>query len=431
MTAFSQLPALLQGALCLLVFLTTLLFVYSLLRIARNAQGLPMMAWAVMGALSCYTLLQLLLGKTAESLGAVWCILSAFALFFASINLAYRSRRYSAAHIEAAAIKESVDSLPVGVCCYWPGGLVKLVNESMETLSYAVTGSAPLNGESLWNELERGEGRAVFLQVGENPVVRLDDKSVWSFRRESVKLDCGTIYELLATDLTEEYAVNAELTEKRARVSEFNRRLRELNREIERMTVEKEVLAAKVSIHDELGRALLYAKQYYRRPETGDRETLLRIWGEAIRFLMKEGPEHWRDLYAYADQVASELGVTIAVDGALPQGGRVKELFSDALITCLSNAARHGGADEMYVTARETETAHILRVSNNGTAPESGVVESGGLRNLREKVERAGGTMREETTPAFTLVVEIPKEETNDPLSSADRGRPAHGTPTL
>ncbi len=409
------------GFLCLLDFLIVLLFQYSLLRVARRRQSLPLMVWAALGSLAAFALLQLLLSGTRRP-GTALAALTVGTLLLASLLLADQSRRYSEGHIEAAAVKECVDGLPFGVCCYWPGGLVKLLNRRMEELCYAVTGEAPRNGESLWNALERGEGGAEFLQTGEHPVVRLADGRVWSVLRESVELDGGTLYELVAIDLTDEYAANAELTEKRERVGDFNRRLRELGREIERMTVEKEVLAAKVSVHDDLSRALLYAKQYYQNPGAGDRETLLRIWGEAIRFARSEGPEHWRDLYAYVNQTALELGVTVHTDGTPPRGGRAEELFSDALITCLSNAARHGGADALFVTAGETADALSLRVANNGTVPEGEIKETGGLKNLREKVERAGGTMRVERAGEFAVTVTLPKEGAEDAVSGIDRG---------
>ncbi|MBE6909228.1 MAG: hypothetical protein E7474_06620 [Ruminococcaceae bacterium] len=419
---FFALPALARGMLRLLNLLTLLLYQYSLLRIARDRRKWELTASAVLGNLLSYAMMQALSDGSPYAPNAVWSIALLLTLLAAAVGLALRGRWYSMQRIEAASIKECVDSLPVGACCYWPGGLVKLVNGRMEELSYAVTGGAPLDGERLWRALENGEGNCEFLQTGENPVVRLPDGRVWSVRRETAELDGGEIYALLADEMTEEYAANAELTEKREQVSEFNSRLRALNREIERMTVEKEVLAAKVSVHDDLGHALLYAKQYYRDPASGDRETLLRIWGEAIRFVRSEKPERWRDQYAYAHQAASELGITIYTDGALPNGGRVEEMLSDALICCLSNAARHGGADALYVTARETEKTWRLHISNNGAAPEGEVAETGGLKNMREEIERAGGTMRVESAPAFAVILELPKEEDENAVSRVDRG---------
>ncbi len=421
MTAFSDLFPLARGLMCLLDFLTILLFQYSLLRGARHSRNRRLMTGGAIGGLASYALMQFLLGESARRMDGVWTAISIVALFAAALLLAWQSKRHSEKFIETASIKESVDGMPIGVCCYWPDGLVKLVNERMEALSYAVTGGAPRSGERLWDALERGEGQCEFLQTGENPVVRLPDGCVWSVRRESVELDGDTLYEIVATDLTDEYAANDELKEKRERVGDFNRRLRELNREIERMTVEKEVLTAKVSIHDDLGHALLYAKQYYQNPGAGDRETLLRIWGEAIHFLKNEGPEHWRDLYAYVERAAGELGVSVHVDGTLPQGGRAKELFSDALICCTSNAARHGGADALYVTARETADAYTLRVTNNGSLPGSAVAETGGLKNLREKLERAGGAMRVDCADAFAVNIELPKEEKKYAVPGVDR----------
>ena len=47
-------------------------------------------------------------------------------------------------------------------------------------------------------------------------------------------------------------------------------------------------------------------------------------------------------------------------------------------------------------------------ISNNGEVPEGKVKETGGLGNLRNRVEAEKGTMTFETDDEFKLIIDIP-----------------------
>lgn len=315
-----------------------------------------------------------------------------------------------------SSVKESVDNLPVGLCCYWPGGLIKLKNNRMDALSLALYGETLLDGEGFWTALTEGRGSAEFLQTGLVPVIRLPDGAVFRFFCVPLEFEGAALYEVLAVDMTEEYNRNAELSEKRKRTQEMNDRMRALNREIDRMVVEKEVLAAKVRIHDDVSRALLSSRRYLAHPSRARRTELLGLWDRTIHILQNEGPDVWRDSWEYAVQTAREFGITLTVKGTIPEEQQARQLLSTALIACLSNAFRHAGANKVTVELSETQTGYAAVFTNNGEEPSGPIEEKGGLVNLRKQIENAGGRMLVRSIPRFELTIAIPKEEDNHAL---------------
>ena len=304
-------------------------------------------------------------------------------------------------------VKESIDNLPMGLCCYWPGGLVKLKNRRMEELSFALTGESLTDGEGFWRILAEGGARADCIETGENPVLRLTDGTVCRFQRCALLFEGKTLYEVLALDQTSEYDRNQDLREKRARVAAMVERQRQLNREIETMIREREILAAKTRVHDDLSRALLAGRQYLTHAEPPYRQELIDMFVRSLHILRREGADEWRDGLSYARETARSLGMRLETEGAPPEERRARGLLCAAIVTCLSNALRHAGADT--VTARFTQQAGFWRVEieNNGKPPECEIAETGGLADLRRRVEAAGGTMALRSLPRFQLAVTI------------------------
>ena len=57
----------------------------------------------------------------------------------------------------------------------------------------------------------------------------------------------------------------------------------------------------------------------------------------------------------------------------------------------------------------ETAEGYLLRFKNNGRAPEAEIKETGGLKNLRQRVGEIGGIMEVRSSPAFEMILILPK----------------------
>ena len=314
--------------------------------------------------------------------------------------------------LSPGAVKESLDALPDGVCFFVEGGRLLLANRRMQNISSDIMGTGILNGESLWKCIEE---KATTTDVSDGLVLFTSDSKVWNVRRSETEAEGNKVYELDALDVTEQYRLKQELEERNRRLNLVNERLKIFSREMATLTAEKELLDAKIKVHDDVGRALLGFRAYLAsEPDKRDREKLLPLWRHVVSVMKKEASPS--DQWDAIEKSAEILNIDIRLTGRLPENGKIREAVLAAVRECLTNTARHAGGDTLFVhieTELKTEygadsaegvPARISAcLTNNGRSPLSTIQEGGGLTNLRHIVERAGGTMTVKSFPQFQL----------------------------
>lgn len=296
-------------------------------------------------------------------------------------------------------LKESLDTLPDGVCFFERDGQPLLVNTQMNRISSELFGSEILNGEKFWNNLQNNFPK----------LVETKDGRIWDFRRKDLKIRKSIVYELIACDVTEQYHLHQELEKQNQSLGEINERLRLYGQEVDRITREQEILTAKTRLHDDVGRPLLAFRSYLAQPkEKRDRDGLLRLWYFNIAALRNEvssteKSDHW----ALLQKAADALDVKILLDGEIPKEENAERIIIMAIHECLTNTVKHAEGNELYVNIFNSHTAIMAEIMNNGKTPTHTVIESGGLLNLRHAVERAGGIMEIKSTSRFVLQVTL------------------------
>ena len=296
-------------------------------------------------------------------------------------------------------LKESLDTLPDGVCFFERDGQPLLVNTQMNKISSELFGSEILNGEQFWNDLRNN-----FPEI-----VETKDGRIWDFRRKDLKIRKSIVYELIACDVTEQYHLHQELEKQNQSLGEINERLRLYGQEVDRITREQEILTAKTRLHDDVGRPLLAFRSYLAQPkEKRDRDGLLHLWYFNIAALRNEvSSTEKRDHWALLQKAADALDVKILLDGEIPKEENAERIIIMAIHECLTNTVKHAEGNELYVNIFNSDTAIMAEIMNNGKTPTHTVIESGGLLNLRHAVERAGGIMEIKSTSRFVLQVTL------------------------
>ena len=356
-------------------------------------------------------------------------IFAAEVLCLVAVNRAGRDK------LSPGSVKESLDALPDGVCFFSEDGRILLSNRRMQHISSDITGIGILNGEKLWRCIEE---KSVKTDVSDGLVILTSDSKVWNVRRSEIEAEGNRINEIVALDVTEQYELRRELEERNERLNSVNERLRIFSRDMSRLTAEKELLDAKIKVHDDLGRSLLAFRAYLTaEPSKRDRSKLLPLWRYVISVMKKETApsEEWDAI----EKTAESLHIQIEINGDLPAGladlpvsGEVRSAIMAAIRECLTNTARHARGDRLFVlikcgaeqgadhastsgsssasgTAPCDDAPHGIRIeiTNNGRAPLVPIQEAGGLSNLRHMVERAGGIMTIESSPQFLLRLEF------------------------
>ena len=330
-------------------------------------------------------------------------IFAAEVLCLVAVNRAGRDK------LSPGSVKESLDALPDGVCFFSEDGRILLSNRRMQHISSDITGIGILNGEKLWRCIEE---KSVKTDVSDGLVIFTSDSKVWNVRRSEIEAEGNRINEIVALDVTEQYELRRELEERNERLNSVNERLRIFSRDMSRLTAEKELLDAKIKVHDDLGRSLLAFRAYLTaEPSKRDRSKLLPLWRYVISVMKKETApsEEWDAI----EKTAESLHIQIEINGDLPAGladlpvsGEVRSAILAAIRECLTNTARHARGDRLFVLIKcGADAPHGIRIeiTNNGRAPLVPIQEAGGLSNLRHMVERAGGIMTIESSPQFLL----------------------------
>lgn len=338
------------------------------------------------------------------------CIICMAAEIGEWINIIY----WGSNHISPISVKEAIDSMPAGVCSFRPDGRLLLVNRAMESFGRKVTGNVITDGAGFerclaYGSLMPGCSR---VELGGKQFILTDDGNAYSVSTQYIKNEDEVIRLLTVSDMTEEYRKHTDLLEYQNKVRELNERLTKYNSEIVALTSDREVLNAKVKIHDEMGSGLLAIKHYLKTGGTvEERENIIERLRRNIAFLQHAPQENVIDEYSLMIGTAGELGVFIEVEGELPQEEPMKHIVATAIHECLTNTLRHAKGDRISVYVSESGDEVEVTLKNNGIQPEEEIVERGGLASLRTLTEQSGGKMTVLSVPEFAVVLSLPKGE--------------------
>lgn len=315
--------------------------------------------------------------------------------------------------LTAMSVKEAISVLPAGVCFYDETGRLLLVNEQISKDCRRITGLPLLDGSAFWSAMIEGnvaDGVACSVQ-GDSVLVEKRDGEASCFKRIVHDFDGKTVYEISGSDISREFALKKQVEAQNEKLRKMNMRLRKYGETVTEVTKERETLAARVKVHDGMGSLILKTKRALLQGE-GDKEDLINEWNGIVSLIY--APEIEADRFTEIEKTANSVGVKIIYDGTRPEAGSPEEkILTSAVFECLTNTARHADGNEMYVTFSDDGKSVCASISNNGAQPKEPIREGGGLSSLRTMTEMAGGSVRVESFPKFTLWVSVPKGEEN------------------
>ena len=337
----------------------------------------------------------------------LWLAITAF---FVMVIVEEVNRRRTA--ITPSSIKESLDHLETGLCFSQPNGLVILSNHRMNELSHAIFGKALQNANLFWNALTSDLPVAGVERIasGERPEFHLQDGVIWTFHREVLD---GSI-QITAADTTRQHQLVGELQDRHHDLEAMNARIRSYGDKVNEYVIARERLETRVNLHGFLGQALLMTRHYLQY-ESGDPKRIIDIWQRNIDVLRLEAePQQETDSLVSLRNAAQAIGMQVHVSGHLPENVQQRRLIAAIGAETLTNAVRHANAKQLWIDVEETDAAHIIRYTNDGSMPSGSIAEGGGLSTARKKIEAAGGRMLIEAAPRFTLTVIFEKGVTLD-----------------
>ena len=325
----------------------------------------------------------------------------------------------------AKMIKKAIDSYPGGICFSALDGRVILVNEKMNKLMLELTGHTILNAKAAWEKLTNfaNNGKAEKLTQSWLPkdtnnenesthqqlFFRFSDNSVWRF--ELRFLD-SNIVQVEAAEITELYRLSEELYENTIRLQEIQKRQKALLDSIVEINLNKEILAAKMHIHDELGHCLLATTKAITEDSLAENADVLReSWNSTIRDFTNI-PTVWTvpdsSLQSELMQVAELIGCKVIFLGEQPKSRKALQLLYAAIRESLTNSVRHVNATELMVKIEQDEKSYHIEISDNGSVSVSSITEGNGLSALRQRLEQEGASLKVLCDNSVSLIIDIP-----------------------
>lgn len=330
------------------------------------------------------------------SLGWAYWLAIFLLLSVASVYLLAYNIRYDRTFITPGTIKLYLDKMPCGVCCWRDNGRVLFSNNCMNELCIALTDNPLLNGNQFKEALK---GEDIFSVEGK----------VWHFVSRRIELDGEHLWEMVASNITAEYAKTQALEKDKEELSRLNKELKEYYLSIDESVARQEVLQAKMNIHDEMNRLML-STVAAQGDDTRALDEIFSLWEQnALLLCMEADRNKGENQVSSLESLAVALSLKLTWRGALPArlGDKQKELFFFTAKEAVVNAVKHAGAKNMEISFEESDSALKCFFVNDGTLPSHKVNFEGGLANIALLAKKQGADIFVETGDKFTLILKF------------------------
>lgn len=307
----------------------------------------------------------------------------------------------SSKEITKASVREAFDNLPNGICFIDSKGFPILVNRQMYRIVQELTGKDFQHLKEIIEFMEDKSGIPM--------IHKLSDKKIWQLYRYDMIIDSEPYVQIVASDITDIYNLSKELEEKNRSLKQQRKLQEQLLDNIVKLSREEEILSQKIYIHTEFGKAVLATKLHLKN--SVNEKELVKLWEETLKKLKFATEDRSEDnSYEQLLDAAKALRCKVNLLGELPIDMDKRYLIVTSIREAVTNAVRHAKANEVKVSIRENEDSINVLISDNSLVPVERVVEGGGLRDLRRKIEKAGGELRVLCQPTVKLNITLKKE---------------------
>ncbi|MEJ8751472.1 ATP-binding protein [Lagierella sp. ICN-221743] len=310
-------------------------------------------------------------------------------------------------------IKESMDNLTNGICFSKLDGTPLLVNRMMQDISYEVFGKMLVNDVVCAENIKNNKIRPSTIILQRDPLVFECLGEIWQIK----VIYHGSVRETIAYNITLEWALYKEIEKKIKQIQKINESLRDYQKNVGEYTRQKEILKAKIKIHDKIGQSLIYFKRYLEKTHKTkeERDKLIKLWMESLLILEdSEDRAENKTKFEKLISTANDIGVEVHVNGKAPSNETDWILLVDIVHEALNNAIRHGQAKNIWIYLYEDEFRIQCEIENDGLKAKESIVEKGGLKNIRQRLEPFDGTIKIFTKPNFKLELSWIKGENYD-----------------
>ncbi len=341
-------------------------------------------------------------------------ILSIIVLIIRSFILSMKFYYMKISELSAFSIKEGLDTLPAGVMFCDMNGYIYLINKKMHELIWRFTNQDCKNGKLFWEMLEQGTLIEDECQIVEGDVVIRSTLDAWRFSKRIFREKNTTYFEIIAIDATESIGAFYKLEEESEKLMLQTEEIRTLNRNMEKLRREKEYSRIRSQVHDVLGQRLTAMQRMSQSGNIANYNDFLELLQDTIKQIKEKRGGDSKDLFAEIYYYFKRIGLSIELVDELPEEEEITFMFLAVLREACTNAIRHAGATIVFVRIYKSIEKYRIEITDNGEKPKKGLIEGGGLFGIRNRIENAGGTLKVEVIPEFSLIITIGRGKRDD-----------------
>ncbi|MDO4765075.1 MAG: hypothetical protein Q4A29_03375 [Eubacteriales bacterium] len=308
-------------------------------------------------------------------------------------------------------IKEAFDNLPKAISIINSKGIPVLVNKQMYDFVFQVTGRDFQCLEDIQDILNRDMQRDMITlpdSTEDEIILRLKDNSVWQVEQKEFQFEGAHFQEISAHEITQIYQLSNQLQEKNHNLTEQKKKQEKLLKDLIQSRKEEEILNLKIDTHAKFGKAILATQLFL---ENQNEVSPIEIWQEVIEekeWPNIEGREHSLKSSNPFIDASQVFGCNIILEGELPKEEKISYLVLSAMREAITNAVRHSQAEEVRIRITEQDSVLKVEVEDDSDLKIASIKETGGLADLRKKIEKFGGKMEILCQNCVKMKIELP-----------------------
>ncbi|EFM39035.1 hypothetical protein HMPREF0379_1263 [[Eubacterium] yurii subsp. margaretiae ATCC 43715] len=330
-------------------------------------------------------------------------------IYFVCIFYIINSLKSYKNEIKSSSIKEAFDNLPSAISIINANHMPLLVNKRMYHLIYMITEEYSPNVLEIVNIVEnRMKHKNIkYIENGNDFIIQLKNGEIYKFNKSFLEIEAQLYTQIFFSDITREYNLSVELEEKNNALESQKKQLTILLDDIVNIKKEEEILMQKMYIHAKLGEIIIATNLYIR--ERKNQKYCLDLWEDLLIRLSApvESKNEDTNLSQLVD-ASNAMGCEINLNGNLPEDNDMSYLIITAMRVAITNAVKHAKATQINVDIQDDDNNKLISISDNSTMITDSIQEGGGLRDLRTKIEKAGGRFEILCNQKVTLKISLP-----------------------
>ncbi len=324
---------------------------------------------------------------------AFFTILGIYQLWFYQNHLKTNPSRLS--------VKQAIDNLDSGVLFTKGDGQIVLINTAMQRIVAQITGKLYWPAEVIDIDKQLTLPQNLYRDQSSGKVIQL--------KRSTLNFDNGDYYQITAADVTEQFAINDSLQQKKDALERAAADLAQSTEQLISMLKVRECRQLEITVHNKMSQAISLLLGALRRGGALDKTSITTFVTDLIANFK---PLNYRQPLAEEMQELANafnlLGVNINYNRLPERGATLYSLYVEIVQEAVSNAVRHGFATTVNVAYRNDGAVEQLTIDDDGSAAGATINYGTGLLAMREKVVKCGGVMVVRAQPKFCIKISCP-----------------------